>query len=334
MVGRPTISVVMPAFNESGSLRRVVSEVCAILREWSYEVIIVDDGSSDTTWAVVQALCAEQHVIRGIRLTRNFGHQAALVAGLKASRGSAVITMDADGQHPPALLPALIRQWENGNRIVQTVRTSSKGESWLKRTTSTLFYRLWSTLSGVPIVAGTADFRLLDRVVLETLLLSSGSLTFLRGLLPWLGYQMSCVPFEAEPRFAGQSAYTWRRMIRLSLDGLMAFSVVPLRLAMGLGITMSAISLLYLGYILGVWLLSSQVISGWASIAGLVALVGGIQLFTIGVLGEYVGRIFLRTTDRPQFVIAEATADVASSPFVRRARSVGHELVVHRKRRS
>jgi polyisoprenyl-phosphate glycosyltransferase len=321
MVGRPAISVVMPAFNESASLRRVVSDVCAALKDWTHEVVIVDDGSSDNTWAVIQELGVEQPTIHGIRLTRNFGHQAALVAGLRASHGSAVIMMDADGQHPPELLPALIRRWEGGDRIVQTVRTSSAGESWLKRTTSSLFYRLWSALSGVPIVAGTADFRLLDRVVLETLLSSSGSLTFLRGLLPWLGYQMSCVPFEARARCAGQSAYTWRRMLRLSLDGLIAFSVVPLRLTMGLGISMSAISLLYLCYILAVWLLSSQVISGWASIAGLVALVGGIQLFTIGVLGEYVGRIFLRTTDRPQFVVAERTIDPAL------------ELVVHRKRR-
>jgi dolichol-phosphate mannosyltransferase len=188
---------------------------------------------------------------------------------------------------------------------VQGVRTTSDGESWLKRASSELFYRCWSALSGVPIVRGTADFRLVDRTVLKAVLSSGGSLIFLRGLIPWLGYPISFVPFEAAPRFAGRPAYTWRRMLRFSLDGLLAFSVVPLRLAMAVGVTMALVSFLYLCYVVFIWFYSSRVVAGWASTAGLVALVGGIQLFTIGVLGEYVGRIFLRTTDRPQFVIAE-----------------------------
>jgi glycosyltransferase involved in cell wall biosynthesis len=306
MVGRPTVSVVTPAYNEAASLRHVVVEIRSALREWTHEIIVVDDGSSDRTWEVIRALNAEWPAVHGVRLTRNFGHQAALVAGLKVASGAAVIMMDSDGQHPPHLLPTFVRRWEEGDPIVQAVRTASSGEGRLKRVTSKLFYRLWSVLSGVPIVAGAADFRLLDRRVVDTLLASGGSLMFLRGLIPWLGYRASRVPFEAKARLAGQSAYTWRRMFRLSLDGLMAFSVVPLRLAMALGISMSAVSFLYLCYIVVVWAFSSRVISGWASTAGLVALVGGIQLFTIGVLGEYVGRIFLRATDRPQFVVADA----------------------------
>ena len=295
----------MPAHNEHDSIRRVVAAVDSALAPWTHEIVVVDDGSSDGTWGEVRALNAERPNVGGIRLTRNFGHQAALVAGLRAAGGSAVIMMDADGQHPPHLLPTFVRFWEEGKPIVQGVRTASADEGRLKRATSTMFYRLWSALSGVPIVRGTADFRLIDRGPLDALLASSGSLIFLRGLIPWLGYQVTLVPFEAPARLAGTTAYTWRRMLQFSLDGLMAFSVIPLRLAIALGVTMSGASFLYLCYIVIIWFYSSRVVSGWASTAGLVALVGGIQLFTIGVLGEYVGRIFLRTTDRPQFVVAE-----------------------------
>jgi dolichol-phosphate mannosyltransferase len=157
----------------------------------------------------------------------------------------------------------------------------------------------------VPITRGTADFRLIDRSVLESVLATGGSMIFLRGLIPWLGYPISYVSFEARPRLGGRPGYTWRRMLAFSLDGLLAFSVVPLRLAMALGLSMALVSFVYLCYVVFIWFYSLRVVSGWASTAGLVALVGGIQLFTIGVLGEYVGRIFLRTTDRPQFVVAE-----------------------------
>jgi dolichol-phosphate mannosyltransferase len=301
----PTVSVVIPAYNERDSLPRVVSEVSAALSGWSHEMVLVDDGSGDDTWNVIQELKSRGLAIRGIRLTRNFGHQAALAAGLRSASGEAVIMMDADGQHPPRLVQEFVRLWQQGRPIVQAVRTDAESERRLKRMTSALFYRYWSILSGVPIVRGTADFRLVDRAALNTVLASGGSLVFLRGLIPWLGYEIAYVPFEAQARIAGHPGYTWRRMLTLSLDGLMAFSVVPLRLAMALGVTMSAMSFLYLCYIVIVFFFSSRVVSGWASTAGLVALVGGIQLFTIGVLGEYVGRIFLRTTDRPQFVIAE-----------------------------
>ena len=305
MATAPVVSVVIPAYNERESLRRVVGSVTSALASRSHEIIVIDDGSTDGTWDEILSLRSEWTEVRGIRFTRNFGHQAALAAGLRSAAGSAVITMDADGQHPADLLPQFVRLWEEGHPVVQGVRTASDGETWLKRVTSELFYRCWSALSGVSIARGTADFRLLDRKVLETVLTTGGSLIFLRGLIPWLGYPIASVTFAAGPRLAGRPGYTWRRMMKFSLDGLLAFSVVPLRLAMALGISMALLSFLYLCYVVFVWLYSSRVVSGWASTAGLVALVGGIQLFTMGVLGEYVGRIFLRTTDRPQFVIAE-----------------------------
>jgi dolichol-phosphate mannosyltransferase len=168
-------------------------------------------------------------------------------------------------------------------------------------------------MSGVPVLKGTADFRLLDRRVVDAVLVSGGSLTYLRGLIPWLGFRTCYVPFAAARRVGGSPRYTWRRSLRLSIDGVTAFSVVPLRLAMGLGGTVAAVAFAYLCYVLVVWVSSSRVVSGWASIAGLVAMLGGIQLFTIGVLGEYVGRIFMRTMDRPQFVIEEELAPVEAA---------------------
>jgi polyisoprenyl-phosphate glycosyltransferase len=302
-----TISVVIPAHNEQESLPRLVPEVCSVLTKWSYEIVIVDDGSFDGTWEVIGRLRVANPHVRGVRLTRNFGHQAALVAGLRKATGAAVIMMDADGQHPAGLLRNFVEVWQGGSPIVQAVRVSSADESWLKRRTSAMFYGVWSRLSGVPIVRGAADFRLIDRGPLDVLLASSGSLVFLRGLIPWLGYDISYLSFDAAARLEGTSKYTWRRMLRFSIDGLMAFSVVPLRLAMAIGVTMAGVSFVYLCYVVVIALFSSRAVAGWGSTAGLIALVGGIQLFTIGVLGEYVGRIFLRTTDRPQFVIAEET---------------------------
>lgn len=321
MTGSPLVSVVMPAHDEERAISQVVVEVIRHLAAWTHEVIVVDDGSTDRTWAEIVALCACYPGVRGIRLTRNFGHQAALVAGLASARGAAVITMDADGQHPPELLPTLVQSWQDGYRVVQTVRHASPDEGWFKKKTSHLFYRVWSTLSGIPMIRGVADFRLMDRAVVDTVLASEGSLTFLRGLINWLGYETRYVTFEADRRIGGAPSYTWRKMLALSLDGLTSFSVVPLRIATALGVSVSAIAFVYLSYVLFIWLYSDRVVTGWASTAGLIAFVGGIQLFTIGVLGEYVGRIFLRSMDRPGFVLAETAgpfsiADRADSAAV------------------
>ena len=320
MITRPVVSIVMPAHNERLSLRRVVRDVSRALAGWSHEIIVVDDGSSDGTWTEVLGILQDIPNVHGIRLTRNFGHQAALAAGLRAARGAAIITMDADGQHPPDLLPTLIRLWEQGRTVVQTVRLASGQERWLKATTSRLFYRVWSALSGVKMVRGASDFRLVDRKVLDVVLGIGGSHTFLRGLVTWLGFEVHYLPFHVRPRLEGRPAYTWRKMLALSLDGFTAFSVVPLRFAMAVGVAVSATSFAYLCYVVFTWLFSNRVVSGWASTAGLVAFVGGIQLFTIGVMGEYVGRIFLRTTDRPQFVVSESTdrkADMQPNRFAR-----------------
>ena len=309
MTTTPLVSVVIPAHNEKQSLPALVVELAETLSAWPHEIIVVDDGSTDGTWAEIVAIGHRAPQVHGIRFTRNFGQQAALIAGLRAAVGEAVVTMDADGQHPADLLPSLIDAWQRGHLVVQTIREPSGDEGWLKRTTSDSFYRLWSVLSGVNIVRGASDFRLLDRRVVDALLSIQGSLGFLRGLVHWMGFDIHYVRFEVRSRTGGTPAYTWKRMLAFSVDGLTAFSVVPLRLAIALGLSMALVACAYLGWILFVWVASNRVVPGWASTAGLIALIGGIQLFTIGVLGEYVGRIFLKTTDRPQFIVAESTTE-------------------------
>jgi glycosyltransferase involved in cell wall biosynthesis len=300
----PMLSVVLPAYNEQDALPIVVRAIASSLVSCSYEIIVVDDGSTDGTWRTVERLKGECGV-RGIRFTRNFGHQAAILAGLMAARGDAVIMMDADGQHPAELLPVFIEHWKVGSPVVQGIRRRNASAGAFKRWTSGAFYRIIRVLAGVDIHSGSADFRLLARPVLEHVLASAGPLLFLRGLIPWLGYQTTYVPFDAGRRIGGRTSYTLRHMMRLSIDGLLSFSIVPLRLAIALGFLISGASFLYLAYIVVIRLTAGNVVPGWASMTGLLSLLGGIQLVTLGVLGEYVGRVFLSSLKRPPYIIRE-----------------------------
>jgi glycosyltransferase involved in cell wall biosynthesis len=306
----PLVSVVLPAHNEQDTLPVVLPVVARSLQQWSYEIIVVDDGSTDGTWNIIQELRSGYNV-RGIRFTRNFGHQAAILAGLVAARGDAVIMMDSDGQHPPELLPVFVEQWRAGKLVVQGIRRRDASAGAFKRWTSALFYRVMRILAGVDIQRGSADFRLLARPVLEHVLGSAGPLLFLRGLIPWLGYETGFVSFEAGRRLGGRTSYTLRRMAKLSIDGLLGFSIVPLRLAIALGFLISGASFLYLAYVVWIRLTAGNVVPGWASMTGLLSLLGGIQLLTLGVLGEYVGRLFLSTMKRPSYVIRDQS-EVAS----------------------
>jgi polyisoprenyl-phosphate glycosyltransferase len=305
----PAVTVVLPAHNEQNALPVIVHDIRSALEGCRLEIIVVDDGSTDGTWSTIQEL-REKYRVRGIRFTRNFGHQSAIVAGLLASRGEAVITMDADGQHPAELLPTFLAQWRQGYQVVQGVRLRNASGSWFKQWTSNVFYKLMRSLAGVDIHSGSADFRLLARPVVKQVLASSGPLLFMRGLIPWMGYNTSYVPFEAGPRIAGKTSYTLRRMMRLSLDGLLSFSIVPLRLAIALGFVISGASFLYLAYIVVIRLSSGDVVPGWASMTGLLSLLGGIQLLTLGVLGEYVGRLFLSTLNRPHYVVSDKSESI------------------------
>ncbi|MFO0972214.1 MAG: glycosyltransferase family 2 protein [Phycisphaerae bacterium] len=323
---RPEISIVLPAHDEAESLPTVVRDICQALGDADFELIAVDDGSRDGTWEIIADLAAGHPRWQAVRLSRSFGHQAALLAGLSVARGQAVITMDADGQHPAALLPALITEWRRGAQVVQAVRQNHGTPGWFKRVSSRAFYALFSRLSETRLKPGAADFRLLDRRAVDLVLRAAGPAPFLRGLVEWLGLPARTVPYAAAPRIAGRTKFSLRAMLRLAARGIFSFSVVPLRWATWCGLVLGAASLLDLGYIAAVWWWSPHAVPGWASTAGLVALIGGVQLACVGLLGEYVGRTYMAILGRPAFVARERISAVEPIDAID-ARPVARETI-------
>jgi glycosyltransferase involved in cell wall biosynthesis len=314
--GAPEISVVVPAYNESRNIPELHARLVPVMERLgrSWELIVADDGSSDDTWSTIVELNRKDCRVHGVRLSRNFGHQYALWAGLCHAGGRAVISMDADLQHPPDTVPDLIAAWERGSKIVHTVRVDSAHVGWWKSWTSHLYYRLYSLLSGVPIEPGMADFRLLDRVVLDGLLQFREEGLFLRGLVQWVGYPSERVQFECGERFSGRSQYTLRKMLRLAWNGISSFSIVPLRAGILLGIVTSLIAFLELIYAVTAKLVWNQTVPGWASAVSLVSLLFGILFILVGILGEYIGRILVEVRGRPRYLVSELTGFAETRP--------------------
>ena len=245
--------------------------------------------------------------VRGVRLSRNFGHQSALMAGLAAARGRAVIMMDADLQHPPALLPQLIRKWREGFQVVHAVRRDPPNLSWFKRTTSRLYYRLFTFMSGVEIEPGSADFCLLDRQVVDEVLKFEEEGLFLRGLVHWVGYATASVPFECGERHAGTSKYNLRKMLTLGWHGVSSFSLVPLRIGIAIGLLSSTLAFLGIGYAIVGWWVDDAIVPGWASSVAISSFLFGVLFVFLAVLAEYVGRIAVEVRRRPRFLVRETT---------------------------
>ncbi len=303
----PTISIVIPVFNEVESLPILFDEVKKVLSglPYTFEILFVDDGSTDGTYLGIADLQQVDRRIKAISFSRNFGHQAALTAGLQYATGDAVITMDGDLQHPPSLIPKLIEKWREGSQIVYTTRESTADESWFKRATSRLFYRLINAFSDTQIHTYAADFRILDRAVVNSLNRLEERDRFLRGLIGWMGYSSVGIPYTADARAAGTSKYTTKKMIKFAVDGILSFSAAPLHLVTYLGIVVSLFSFLYGLYSIYAYFFTSLTIPGWTSLLVTVLFLGGIQLISIGLVGEYIIRIYNEAKGRPLYIVKD-----------------------------
>jgi dolichol-phosphate mannosyltransferase len=303
----PTLSVVIPVYNESETLPELydrLDDVLSALGE-TYEIIFVNDGSSDRSLEILRELRKEDGNIKIISFSRNMGHQVALTAGLDHANGEAVITMDADLQHPPQFIAQLVAKWREGYEIVYTVRERTEGTSWVKNLTSGLFYRLLRAISQVDVKPSAADFRLMGRKAVSAFRSLRERRRYVRGLVPWLGFPSTEVPYIADKRFAGDSKYSWRKMGQLALSGIMSFSVVPLRIALYLGLVIAAFSGIYALYAIYSRVFTDRLRSGWASLIVVTLFLGSIQLIFMGILGEYIATIMEEVKQRPLYIVEE-----------------------------
>lgn len=307
----PDISVVLPAHNEAGNIGPMAAALADLLRPLGrFEIVFVDDGSSDGTLPAIRAAAAVEPSVRFLSFTRNFGHQAALRAGLRHARGRAVVVMDCDFEHPPELIQQLLAAWREGAKIVVTRRDDGEADlPALKRITSRLYYRVLDAIGDVSIEPGSADFMLLDRTVVDTVNGLQDQDVFLRALVRWLGFPMTSIAFSRGARIHGDSKYTLKRMIDLAVTGIAAHSVRPLRLAIWLALGLAALGLLLLVYTIASYFFVPGTLQGWTSMMATIAILGAAQLLVLGIIGEYVGRILREARGRPAYIIAETEAD-------------------------
>jgi len=304
---RLLVSIVSPVYQEEAGIEEFHRRLTAALDgmpELDFEIVYVNDGSTDRSFELLQGIVAGDRRVRVVDLSRNFGHQVALSAGVDHTRGAAVVVIDSDLQDPPEVIPEMIERWRKGFKVVYGVRVSRTGETRFKLFTSRLYYGLIDRISEVPIPRQAGDFRLLDRAVVDVLARMPERNRYVRGMVAWVGFPQCAVEYERDPRYAGETKYTLRRMVRLGLDGVTSFSERPLRLATQLGLVV-----MLLAFAFAVWTIGATIIDpdgtsrGWPSLMAVVLFLGGVQLLCIGVLGEYLGRVYRETKGRPLYVV-------------------------------
>lgn len=301
------LSVVVPVYNEEAGIDALLARtvpVCEAAFGSNYEIILVDDGSSDRSWAKIAGHADASPNVVGIKLSRNYGHQLALTAGLKMARGDYVFVLDADLQDPPELLPRMLEKAREGYDVVYGQRTARAGETMFKLATANLFYRLLSTLVDVSIPRDTGDFRLMTHRVVAHFNAMPERFRFVRGMVGWLGFRQIAVPYERDPRFAGETHYPLRKMVRFAIDAITSFSTIPLRFASLLGMGFGVAGLLALIWV-GVSWLSGGAVLGWTSLAALILILGSMQLLMLGIFGEYLGRMYMESKQRPLYLVDE-----------------------------
>ncbi|WP_291524457.1 glycosyltransferase family 2 protein [Acidithiobacillus sp.] len=303
-----TVSIIIPCHNESGNLATLYARVCAVMDEAGepWEMICVNDGSGDDTLLQLIALHHQDRRVRVIDLSRNFGKEAALTAGLDAARGEAAIPLDADLQDPPELIPELLAQWREGFDVVNAVRLSREGESWLKRASAHVFYRIINRMSDVEIPPDTGDFRLLSRPVLDALQTLPERRRFMKGLFAWVGFRSTNVYYHRAPRHAGKTTWNYWRLWNLAVEGVTSFSQVPLQLAAYLGFVVSLLAFLYAVWLIISTLVYGNPVKGYPSMMVTLLFLGGVQLMALGVIGEYLGRIYEESKQRPVYLVRQA----------------------------
>jgi glycosyltransferase involved in cell wall biosynthesis len=312
-----TVSIIVPAFNEADGIvefNRRLREVRGRLSETS-EVVYVNDGSRDDTMAVLRALRERDPTITIVNLSRNFGKEIALTAGLDYSCGDAAIVIDADLQDPPELIPTLIARWrEDGADVVFAQRRSRAGEGWVKKSTAYGFYRVLNSVSGQQVPVDTGDFRLLSRRVVEAVKQLREHHRFMKGLFAWVGFRQVAVPYERAPRLAGETKWNYWKLLNLSIEGITSFSIAPLRAASYIGLITATIAVIYGLYIMGRTILFGNPVAGYPSLLVIVLFLGGVQLLSLGIIGEYVGRIFNETKQRPLYLVDSVLSGKTSMP--------------------
>lgn len=306
------VSLVVPVFNERMMLPLFFERVLSVLKQLQlhWEIVFVDDGSKDGSGQYIQRIIANEKGIRFVRLSRNFGKEAAVTAGLEQTRGKAVIILDADLQDPPEYIPVMIERWQSGVEVVLMQRRSRTGETFLKRWSAHVFYRLLNLTSQTDIPVDTGDFRLMSRKAVDALLTLKERNRYMKGLFAWVGMSTAIITYDREPRAAGETKWDYPALIGLALEGLTSFSISPLRWATGMGLLAAS-----LGVFFGLWiviktLLLGEVTSGYPSLVAMISFLGGIQLLSVGILGEYVGKVYMEAKQRPIYVIEEVVENV------------------------
>lgn len=316
------LSIVVPCYNEAeviAETRRRLSSVCAEIVDLHVEVIFVDDGSRDRTRELLRSFAKEDPQIKLVGLARNFGHQIAVTAGIDAAAGDAVIIIDADLQDPPEVIHGMILKWREGYDVVYGTRTEREGESAFKIATARAFYRMLNWLSEIPIPLDTGDFRLISRNVVDTLRAMPERDRFVRGMISWIGFRQTSLPYRRAERVAGSSKYPLRKMLRFATDGILSFSTRPLQVAIGMGMFCASIALVGILYALVVRLFTNTWVEGWTALMIAVLFIGGVELICVGILGAYIGRIYHELKSRPLYVVQEYFGFAQEGPAMSRS---------------
>jgi dolichol-phosphate mannosyltransferase len=308
LVAGVTLSVVVPLYNEELVIDAMYARLTQALKACvdSYEIILVNDGSRDKTLEMAFAICQRDKAVKLVNLSRNFGHQLAITAGMDRCSGQCVVIIDADLQDPPEVIAQMLEKWREGCHVVYGVRAKRKGESWFKKITAKVFYRLLRRMTAVQIPVDTGDFRLMDRRVLSEFLGMREQARFVRGMVSWIGFKQGEVLFERQERFAGETKYPFKKMLKFAIDGVLSFSHVPLKVASAFGFLSAAVSFIFMVYgFIQKSFYPETVVPGWASTFSAILFIGGVQLICMGILGEYVGRIYEEVKKRPLYVVQD-----------------------------